>query len=456
MAAPKNEVMQIEYQNPDASSPLFIPVLVINNTPDEEIERNIRINSAKPLQWLRYHEPHNRPAILVGGGPSVKNDIEKIKYRQLQGGVVFAMNAASQWLRENGIDVDYQCIIDAKEETATLVDFEANNHLFGSQVNPKTMDSIENPLVWHLEIGEIEKFFPEEKVKKGGYVLLGGGASVGNSALCAAYALGFRDMYIFGYDSCHEDGKSHAYPQDMNRFIPTIEVKWGERSFTASVAMKAQAEKFQVTASQLKDMGCTLHVYGDGLLQTMYSTSYEDMTEQQKYQYMWQVDAYREYSPGERVADFFFTKFNPTGLVIDYGCGTGRGSLRLNELGANVLLVDFADNCRDEEALKLPFVQWDLTKPIPLKSEFGFCTDVMEHIPTENALSVINNIMQSSNKVFFQISTVDDHFGVVIDSHLHLTVKPHSWWKDLFISHGYEIAWESEQEVASLFFIQRS
>ena len=364
MTAPKNEVLQMEYQNPDAAKPLFIPVLVINNTPDEEIERNIRINSAKNLAWLRSTPAHDGIAVLIGGGGSIEDDLEKIRFRA-RTGTVFAMNAASQWLRDKGIEVDYQCILDAKEESAELVDFEAKGHLIGSQVNPNTMDLIEDPIVWHLEIGEIETLFPEERKKRGGYVLLGGGAAVGNSALCAAYAMGYREMHIFGFDSCHKDGKSHAYPQDMNLFIPTIDVKWGDKKFTCSVAMKAQAEKFQLTAKELERLGCKLHVHGEGLLQEMYHTSYENLTEQQKYQYMWQIDSYRTFSPGERIAEFYLEKFKPDSQVIDYGCGSGKGSLKLSEK-VPVFCIDFTDNCRDEEAQSLPFIQWDLTKPIPV------------------------------------------------------------------------------------------
>lgn len=455
MSTAKNEVVQMSYKNPHAQNELYVPVLVICNTPDDVLENNIRINSAKPLEWLKSHPQHDGTAILVGGGPSIEDDFYKIKFRKSRGGVIFAMNGASQWLNERGIEVDYQCIIDAKEETKTLVDHKAKNHLFGSQVHPDTMDSVENPIVWHLEIGDIENYFPQERKQRGGYVLLGGGAAVGNSALCAAFALGFRDLHVFGFDSCHKDGKSHAYGQDMNNFIPTVKVEWAGREFLSSVAMKAQAEKFQLTSKALKDMGCKLTVHGDGLLQTMYHTSTDELSEKEKYQLMWQLDSYRDVSPGEHIAEYYINNFKPEGLVVDYGCGTGRGSLKIHEAGNEVLLIDFTDNCRDEEALKLPFLQWDLTKPCPVRSDHGFCTDVMEHIPTEDVSLVVNNIMNSSKQVFFQISTIDDVMGAAIGAPLHLTVKPHQWWKDLFISLGFDVKLDIEQEIASLFYIER-
>lgn len=450
MTTPVNDIVQIEYRNPAATKPLFMPVLVTCNTTDEIIEQNIIENSAKELRWLCSEPEHEGIAILVGGGASIEDELETIKDLVDQGGTVFAMNAASFWLREKGIEVDYQCIADAKEETAHLIDPEAKEHIIASQVHPKTMDAVRDPIVWHLGIKDIEDLFPEDRVKQGGYVILGGGRAVGNSATCVAYAKGFRDLHIFGFDSCHRYGKSHAYEQTMNAIIPTIKTSWAGREFTSSVAMKAQAEKFMFTSKYLKDAGCSIKVYGDGLLQTMYNS--KELSEQEKYQIMWQFDSYREVSPGELIAEFFLDEFKPQGSIIDFGCGTGRAGLKFHDYGLNVLLIDFTDNCRDEEAQSLPFIQWDLSYHIPMKAEYGYCTDVMEHIPTDKVAQVIGNIANSVEKAFFQISTVDDSLGALIDEPLHLTVKPHSWWRGLFSA--YEIEFESDQGDSSLFLIQ--
>lgn len=453
MSVAKNEVIQMEYNNPDAQSPLFVPVLVICNTPDKVLGKNIRINSAKSLRWLMAEKEHEGVAIMVGGGASIENNIEEIKQFIEKGGTVFAMNAASHWLRSKGIEVDYQCILDAKPESALLVDTAAHNHLIGSQVDPVTMDSVTDPIVWHLEIGDIEQFFPEERKRKGGYALLGGGAAVGNSAMCAAYALGFRKFHVFGYDSSHKDGRSHAYPQDMNIFIPTTKVEWAGKKFTASVAMKAQAEKFQMTSFALDEAGCEIEVYGEGLLQTMFHAKHSELTEQQKYQSMWQFDLYRRSSPGEDVADTFYELARPDGMVIDLGCGTGRGSKRLHELGCDVLLMDFADNCRDEEAMCLPFIQADLTKGVPVSAPYGFCTDVMEHIEPINVERVLRNIRQSVKKVFFQISLIDDACGALIGHPLHLSVHPFKWWEVKLKLLGFDIVWSEDQGEAALFYV---
>lgn len=454
MAAPTIEVYQKRYQNPHAKEPLFIPYLVLSNTPEEVLIENIKTNSARDLKWVKAEEAHDRLAVMVGGGPSINDEIGTIRsLRKQPPSTVFAMNAASQWLRLNGIEPDFQVISDAKLETMTLVDDEAKAHLFASQVNPATMASVDDPIVWHLEIGEIENHFPKEKVRRGGYALIGGGVATGNCAMCLAYALGYRRFKVFGFDSSHRDDRSHAYSQPMNDLIPTVDVEWAGKTYTCSVAMKAQAEKFQITSRDLKELGCSIEVYGDGLLQHMYNAAPHQLTERDKYRTIWQFDSYRKIAPGEFAVPIVTRFFDKPGPIIDFGCGTGRAALRLSEAGYDVMLVDFADNCRDDEALKLPFLEWDLSHPCPLKAPYGICCDVMEHIPTNDVPAVIGNIMQSTKSVFFQISTVPDAMGAIIHESLHMTVKPHEWWQEAF--GDYVIAWEQREDIQSSFLVNK-
>lgn len=455
MAAPRYEIVHKKIQNPGASMPLILPILVLSNTSDEDLERNIRINSARDLEWVELLPEHSGVALLIGGGPSAAEFVDQIRAMQQAGGKIFAMNGASRWLHGNGIIPDFQVIADAKEETSVLVDPCATAHLFASQVNPKTMEAVERPIVWQLGDEKIEDWFPEGRRKRGGYALIGGGAAVGNSALCLAAALGYRELHAFGFDSSHRGEASHAYDQPMNRFIPTVDVEWAGKTYTSSVAMKAQAEKFQMTAQALKQIGCRIEVYGDGLLQHMYTAPTENLTERDKYRMMWHTDSYRVLSPGECVVPLFMQMVEPKGLVIDFGCGTGRASVALQKLGLDVYLIDFADNCRDNEALCLPFLEWDLTVPIPARANYGICCDVMEHIPGTDVEAVIDNIMTSAKTVFFQISTVPDAFGKLIGQPLHLSVHPHDWWLGLFGSLGYDVQKDIRSDNASIFIVSR-
>jgi hypothetical protein len=158
-------------------------------------------------------------------------------------------------------------------------------------------------------------------------------------------------------------------------------------------------------------------------------------TEQDKYTNVWKLDDYRRFSPGESMQQHFLDIVQPSEgtRIIDYGAGTGRASLFFHDHGYDVWMVDIADNCLDDEVKQAIgdrlYVEslWEMDA---LYSPYGYCCDVMEHIPPRYVDKVLANIMGHSRKVFFNICFTEDHFGSVVGDHLHLTVKPFTWWRD--------------------------
>jgi 3-polyprenyl-4-hydroxybenzoate decarboxylase len=104
--------------------------------------------------------------------------------------------------------------------------------------------------------------------------------------------------------------------------------------------------------------------------------------------------------------------------------------------------------------MALPFLQWDLTEPIPVSSPYGICCDVLEHIHPDDVMQVLENIMQSAEKVFFSIGTTPDNCGVLIGQELHLTVRPHEWWQQALSTLG-AIEHEHKMQEQSLFVVKR-
>ena len=92
MVTEQARVIQVEHQNACTDKPLILPILVLPNTPDEEIRRNIKINSARDLEWIKRCDPHEGVAVLVGGGGSIDDLADKIK--DIKGATIFAMNGA--------------------------------------------------------------------------------------------------------------------------------------------------------------------------------------------------------------------------------------------------------------------------------------------------------------------------------------------------------------------------
>jgi SAM-dependent methyltransferase len=191
-------------------------------------------------------------------------------------------------------------------------------------------------------------------------------------------------------------------------------------------------------------------------------------TERAKYEEMWQHDEYRKVAPGELLAAEFLRQAKPYKgeTIIDFGCGTGRGGLILYALGGlKPIFVDFAFNALDpdilEESEKQPdkwkFIRHDLSKwpyPMELKgAKYGYCTDVMEHIPPEQVTTVLKNVLRSARHVFFSISTEPDNCGAMIGEQLHMTVRPFDWWLEKFRDLQCNIHWTNKSQYGALFYV---
>jgi SAM-dependent methyltransferase len=175
--------------------------------------------------------------------------------------------------------------------------------------------------------------------------------------------------------------------------------------------------------------------------------------QQSKYERLWAIDKYREGCPGEGAVSEFLAQTNmpKNADCIDFGCGTGRGGLMLAMLNqAIVTLVDFAENALDEDICdiieaqpdRLKWVQADLSDHIPIIATYGYCVNVLEHLPPEEVDNAIRNMMQAANHIFFQIMTVpDDTKYDGIKSPLHLTVQPYEWWIKKFRNLGAVVHW---------------
>jgi hypothetical protein len=159
-----------------------------------------------------------------------------------------------------------------------------------------------------------------------------------------------------------------------------------------------------------------------------------------KYEEAWKHDDYRKISPGEMCLPIFMDTCKPqrNAKFVDWGAGTGRAGHQAWKQGLDVTLVDFVDGCldkavRDDLCDSLSFIKHDLAKPIDVRCDFGYCCDVLEHIPESDLDKVLKTIVTNSGEVFFNISTVEDHFGDALDiGPLHVTVHPYAWWLKKF------------------------
>lgn len=156
--------------------------------------------------------------------------------------------------------------------------------------------------------------------------------------------------------------------------------------------------------------------------------------EQAKYTELWRdVPEYRDYSPGKENVSRFMDIIKPDhgATLLDIGCGTGIAGLEFVSMGLNVCWLDITDAGLLPEIQHSHFIEaplWSHWNSWKYGYDYGFCCDVMEHIPPEYTMLVLDRIISACRVTWFQIALVQDNFGVTIGQTLHLTVKPFTWW----------------------------
>ncbi len=143
---------------------------------------------------------------------------------------------------------------------------------------------------------------------------------------------------------------------------------------------------------------------------------------------------YLENSPGEMHAELFLemSGAQPGDTILDVGCCSVKGSVKLAEYQLVPQLQDITDVGLVPEAQAFPFDKGAAWAPRRARSvDWIFCTDLMEHIPTAFVMLTLDRLCRRARKgAFFTISLQPDNFGVYIGEPLHLTVQPYVWWRE--------------------------
>jgi len=239
------------------------------NTPDAVLFANAAANSAKGLPEVEFAAPR---AVICGGGPSLADTLGEVRMLVDKGAKLFALNNSARFMVEHGFHVDGQIVLDARPDNVHFIEKAwADRCYVASQADPVMIEKCAMPVtIWHPCIDGIDEAIGRSVLK------IGGGTTVGLSGLCLVYALGFREIHCFGYDSSDKEGQSHAYRQDLNKNDEKLRACVNSRVFYSSIAMTAQSSKFVEVAKELANLGCEIHVHGDGLLPHLFRTTIED------------------------------------------------------------------------------------------------------------------------------------------------------------------------------------
>ncbi len=159
--------------------------------------------------------------------------------------------------------------------------------------------------------------------------------------------------------------------------------------------------------------------------------------ERDKYNEIWTKDDYKKISPGFDHVERFMQIMQPLpgASLIDLGCGEGVAGLAFAQRGLNVHYLDHVDAQLKPEVDRHHFIKdvlwgnWGCQRKA-LGWDYGFCCDVLEHLPPEFTMLAIDRIVKHCRVSWLQIALGNETWGNLIGKQLHLTVQTFTWWRD--------------------------
>ena len=411
---------------------------------DEEMLANARASLDRGLPIVKPCEAHDLTLCIAAGGPSLQDT-----YRDLHG-VVVAVNGSLKFLNDKEVPPWGCGVMDPGAHMPDIVPrVEGVHYLIGSICNPALFDHLEGMDVglWHP--GGVDGLWETLGTKRNSWTVVAGGSTMGLRWLNLGYVLGFRRFEFHGLDSSYRESGTHAYPDhtdDADHLV--IEGYHTKLAFVRQVAdFFAILDAF--SGQDVDEI--SIEIKGTGWLQDRWHafreenpdafklTKHTAETEREKYELMWEFDSYRYSSPGEHLVGVFLERMGaiPGDSVIDFGCGPGRATQKLQDAGLKVLGIDIAANCLDPDVSVPLRVEclWDFPDDIEV-ADWGYCCDVMEHIPPDKVDATLKGIRDRTKEgVFFNIAFQHDTHGEAVGKRLHLTVHSKGWWENKLREH---------------------
>lgn len=233
----------------------------------DEARDNIRLSLAYygDLKRIEMQEAHGRKAAIVGGGPSLKNNLDKLRDFA---GEIFCANEAHDYLIDNGIEPDGFVFLEVHpwvNDQLCRRTSERCTYYIPSHCHLSAFDRVSgrDVVMWHARsgIGE-EDIIAEFEADP---MLVNGASTPGLRAVHIAMVLGYRDFELFGVDASHADGDRHSYDTPGRVHKPVLEITCLGRTFHTDGYLAQQADEFQRLCRNFPEIKIKAH--GDGLIQ---------------------------------------------------------------------------------------------------------------------------------------------------------------------------------------------
>lgn len=395
------------------------------NTGDKELLANLNSARDRGLPKLLFEPAHKRSLVICGSGPSLRDYLAVVSLDC----DFMALNGAYGILLDAGIPAKYFAMLDARAANLNFLELihPDTQFLLAPQCHPDIFDALEgrNVTLFHLNTPTNHKVFPGEPI------YLGGGGTIGLTAIAIGAALGYRHITLLGYDSSYRGAHSHARYQEQNAGQATLPVWIEDREYLSTPAMAQQVMDFFPWHAALQKAfpGLIIDVVGEGLFYDYVVTNNKAPTresEAAKYVGMYEEENYR--MPAHRLAGIRDLLFASRGSsLLDVGTGRGETLMVAREAGFTVVrgteTVAALLNEHVEKALlpNLPFpdASYDVVTSF----------EVIEHLLPEDVVPALHELARvARERVIFSVATCSDMRSGI---ELHPSARPEPEWDSL-------------------------
>jgi hypothetical protein len=132
------------------------------------------------------------------------------------------------------------------------------------------------------------------------------------------------------------------------------------------------------------------------------------------------------------IADHIVTDIKPR-TVLDAGCAMGMLVEALRDRGVEAYGIDISDYAISQvrSDIKQYCRTGSITEPLDKRYDLIVSIEVLEHLPTEDALRAVANLCSATSDFLFSSTPID------YQEITHLNVQPPEWWTEVFARHGF-------------------
>ena len=213
-------------------------------------------------------DKHKGRLSIVGSGPSLRKT-----HKDLSGDIM-AINHSLKFLLKKKIVPKWAMIWDAAEICAEFaIPHPDITYLIGARCHPKVFEKLKDckVIVWHAGGDHnIADFMSERDMKE---PMVNGGSAGVTRAMYLGVALGYRDLHIYGGDSCYYKNKTHVNGSLVEEKDMMVSIgNDPPQFFRTTPEWCSQINEFRDIYSIFShpDIRIDMEVHGEGMLGYMY------------------------------------------------------------------------------------------------------------------------------------------------------------------------------------------